>query len=265
MILAKIVEQKKREVNELIRSGVSLPKAFVGREIGPPRGFKKSLVQYPAVAVIAEIKKASPSKGVICEDFNPVAIAANYQKNGAQALSVLTDKSFFQGNLQALMQVRETVPLPVIRKDFIIHEIQVTEACLHGADAILLIAAILDAYQLRDLAQQAAEAEVDSLVEVHNEAELDRALSAGADLIGINNRNLNDFRVDLQTTFRLKSLIGPDIPVVSESGIKTADQIQMLDEHGITAALIGESLMRAGADSDFLAQLRAGKRSYSKQ
>lgn len=259
MILDKIVERKKEEVSVLLNRGIHLPEQMSDHEIDRPRGFKSALVDYPDVAVIAEIKKASPSKGVICKDFDPPQIAENYQRNGAQALSVLTDRDFFQGDLLYMMQARETVELPVIRKDFIIHEIQVEEACVHGADAILLIAAILDSYQIRDFAQQASEANVDSLVEVHEEAELEKALAADAQLIGVNNRNLNDFSVDLQTTFRLNKLMPPGTPVVAESGIKTADEIQMLRDHGIAAALIGESLMRAGADSDFLRQLREVK------
>ena len=185
-----------------------------------------------------------------------MAIAVNYRKNGAQAISVLTDVDFFQGSLLYLLQVREAVDLPVLRKDFIIHELQIREAGVHGADAILLIAAILDKHQLRDFQACACESGMDILVEVHNERELDLALAADSRLIGINNRNLNDFSVDIETTFRLKKRIPSDIPVVSESGLKTRDDMSRLRDEGITAALIGETLMRAGTDGDVLRGLR---------
>ena len=207
--------------------------------------------------MIAEVKKASPSKGVICHDFHPVEIANNYQRNGAQAISVLTDVDYFQGALLYMMQVRETVDLPVIRKDFIIDELQIKEARLHGADAILLIAAILDSFQLKDYQACARDYGMDILVEVHDERETDMALESESDLIGINNRNLKDFSMDLETTFRLKKIIPGDIPVVSESGLKTEADFKRLRDGGVTAALIGETLMRAGAESSLLESLRA--------
>jgi len=190
-------------------------------------------------------------------DFQPVAIGRNYEKNGAQAISVLTDVDFFQGSLSFLLQVREAVSLPILRKDFIIDPLQIEEAHRHGADAVLLIAAILDLPQLLDYQAYAAELGMDVLVEVHDERETEQALLAGSRLIGINNRNLKTFAVDLETTFRLKKLIPSDIPVVSESGLKTVEDFQRLKNEGIKAALIGETLMRAGADSDLLRCLRA--------
>ena len=258
MILDTIVEKKKEEVQNLRKDGIALPSLFAEHQVTPPRGFKNSLVQFKGVAIIAEVKKASPSKGVISPDFNPVSIAKNYQKQGAQAISVLTDQQFFQGSLLNLMQVRAAVDLPVLRKDFIIDSIQIEEAHLHGADAILLIAAILDVSQLKDYQQHAAELGMDSLVEIHDEKELEKALSAGAELIGINNRNLNDFTVDIQTTFELMKKIPGDIPVVSESGLATKEDLVRLFQAGATAALIGESLMRAGEKSDLLQQFRTG-------
>jgi indole-3-glycerol phosphate synthase len=256
MILEKIVKRKKEEVAILRKKGIGLPKQFRDKHIDRPRGFRQSLLSYQGVSVIAEIKKASPSKGIICKDFDPVLIAQNYQNNGAQALSVLTDVDFFMGSLVYLMQAREVTNLPVLRKDFIIDPVQIDEASIHGADAILLIAAILDINQMKDLQSQASQLGIDCLVEVHNESELENALSSGAELIGLNNRNLNDFSVDINTTFRLKQLTPTDIPVVSESGIKNAAELQKLEEHGITAALIGESLMRAGGKSSMLKSLR---------
>jgi indole-3-glycerol phosphate synthase len=169
---------------------------------------------------------------------------------------VLTDTNFFQGSLLYLMQVREAVKLPVLRKDFIIDELQIQEARVHGADAILLIAAILDLDQLRDYQVYAGECGMDVLVEVHDEDELELALKADSRLIGINNRNLKDFSMDLETTFRLKKMIPDDIPVVSESGLRDQADIRRLAEAGVTAALIGETLMRAGTTGDILQGLR---------
>ncbi len=258
MILDTIVARKKEEVVLLKSKGLHLPEEFQQKKIDPPRGFRKALLSYPGVAIIAEVKKASPSKGVICADFNPTAIAKSYLKNGAQAISVLTDVHFFQGSLLYLLQVREVVNLPVLRKDFIIDELQIREAGLCGADAILLIAAILDIHQLRDFHACADELGMDVLVEVHNEQELDFALESGSRLIGVNNRNLKDFSVDIETTFRLKKRIPEDIPVVSESGLKDRYDIKRLKDERIAAALIGETLMRAGLDGDTLRGLRAG-------
>lgn len=256
MILDTIVAKKKQEVAELRSKGIQLPVQFREKDIAPPRGFRRALLAYSGVSVIAEVKKASPSKGVICENFHPVEIAENYQRNGAQAISVLTDVDFFQGRLLYMMQVREAVSLSVLRKDFTIDELQIKEAHLHGADAILLIAAILDTVQLKDYQACARDFGMDVLVEVHDEWETEQALEAESDLIGINNRNLKDFSVDLETTFRLKQLIPDTLPVVSESGLKTVDDFRRLREEGVAAALIGETLMRAGTDSDLLKYLR---------
>lgn len=242
MILDTIVARKKEEVAALKRRGVPL----ASQPHDPPRGFKAALVNAPGVAIIAEAKKASPSKGVIQPDFDPVRIARNYAKGGAHAVSVLTDVDFFQGSLAYIPLVRAAVPLPVLRKDFIIDPLQIEEAHSVGADAILLIAAILDKQQLRDYRLQAEALGMDVLVEVHDAQELERALAAESRLIGINNRNLNDFSVSLETTFTLLATIPRDIPVVSESGIATVDDMRRLKAAGVKAALIGESLMRAG-------------------
>ncbi|BDD87413.1 indole-3-glycerol phosphate synthase TrpC [Desulfofustis limnaeus] len=256
MILDRIVARKKEEVAALRTTGIVLPHPYKEREPAPPRGFRQALLADPGVAVIAEIKKASPSKGVICADFDPVRIAVNYRDQGASALSVLTDVDFFQGSLLYLLQVREAVHLPVLRKDFIIDRMQIEEARAHGADAVLLIAAILDVEQLRDYRLYAAELGMDSLVEVHDEPEVEAAVAAGAELIGVNNRNLRDFSVDIGTTLRLKKIIPDAIPVVSESGLQSPADMELLKRQGVCAALIGESLMRAGAGSDLLHRLR---------
>lgn len=248
MILDTIVARKREEVADLKKKGLQAPE----REIAKPRGFFRALVDFAGVAIIAEAKKASPSKGVIQPDFDPVRIAESYKAGGAQAMSVLTDVDFFQGSIEYIPLVREAVDLPVLRKEFIIDEIQVREAQMYGADAILLIAAILDVQQMRDFRQLAEEFSMDVLVEVHDEKELEGAIEAGSKLIGVNNRNLNDFSVDLDTTFRLQRLMPDDIPIVSESGIASRDDIVRLREAGITAALIGESLMRSSDQGKLL-------------
>lgn len=256
MILDKIVSRKKEEVSLLKKYGVLLPEPYRTKEIPPPRGFRRALLSHPGVAIIAEAKKASPSKGVICHDFNIEAIVQSYEQNGAQAISVLTDVDFFQGSLVFLLKARQTMELPVLRKDFIIDELQITEASTYGADAILLIAAILDSIQIQDYFVYAKELQMDVLVEVHNEEELEKVLKTECDLIGINNRNLNDFSVDINTTFRLKEIIGNSIPVVSESGLRSIDDMMRLHHEGIKAALIGETLMRAGTDGKTLKELQ---------
>jgi len=248
MILDTIVARKKEEVAVLKKDGIRSPEG----EVKPPRGFIRALTTAPWVAIIAEAKKASPSKGVIQPDFDPARIAVRYEQGGAHAMSVLTDVDFFQGHLDYLVLVRKSVGLPVLRKDFIIDSLQIDEAHAFGADAILLIAAILDTQQLHDFRQQAEEMGMDVLVEVHNEQEVESALAAGSRLIGINNRNLKDFSVDLSTTFRLQQEIPAEIPLVSESGISTVDDIRKLLHNGVTAALIGESLMRSGETSTLL-------------
>jgi indole-3-glycerol phosphate synthase len=251
MILDTIVARKKEEVALLKRSGIREPDS----EPEQPRGFTRALIAYPGVSIIAEAKKASPSKGVIQPDFDPVRIAHNYKKGGAQAMSVLTDVDFFQGSLAFIPLVRAAVDLPVLRKDFIIDPLQIEEAKAYGADAILLIAAILDVLQLRDFRQMAEQLGMDVLVEVHDEKELEAALVARSALIGINNRNLNDFAVNLETTFRLQRMIPENIPVVSESGISSLQDMIRLREAGITAALIGESLMRSANQGESLQRL----------
>lgn len=252
MILDRIVARKREEVAELKRRGIAAP----AHEPEPPRGFMAALTARAEVAIIAELKKASPSKGVIRPDFEPVSIATAYQQGGAAALSILTDRDFFQGSLDYLPLVRSRVGLPVLRKDFLIDPLQVEEAARFGADAILLIAAILDLEQLRDLRQQAEGLGLDVLVEIHDEAEAEKAMAAGSRLIGVNNRDLRDFSLDLNTTFRLRRLIPAEIPLVSESGIGDHTDIRALAEHGIAAALVGETLMRAEDPARALLGLR---------
>ena len=255
-ILDTIVEQKQREVAQLparlIAAG-DLRDALLER--GESRDFLAALrsPRAGAVALIAEVKKASPSAGVICKDFDPVRIAQAYEAAGASCLSVLTDEKFFQGSLDYLRQIRAAVKLPLLRKDFIIDERQILEAVEWGADAILLIVAILDDARLQRFHTLATEAGLAALVEVHDEAELDRALAAGAGLIGVNNRDLKTFKVDLATTERLAAkLYAPPATrhpplLVAESGIHTRADVVRLEKCGAGAILVGESLMR-GSD-----------------
>ena len=255
-ILDTIVEQKQREVAQLperrIASG-DLRDAMLER--GEQRDFLAALRKPRAgdIALIAEVKKASPSAGVICQDFDPIRIAKEYEAAGASCLSVLTDELFFQGSLDYLRQIRAAVKLPLLRKDFIIDERQILEAVEWGADAILLIVAILDDTRLRQFHGLATEAGLAVLVEVHDEAELDRALAAGAILIGVNNRDLKSFKADLATTERLaaKLFSSPATHhsplLVAESGIHTRADVERLQRAGAAAILVGESLMRSGS------------------
>jgi indole-3-glycerol phosphate synthase len=251
-ILDTIFEQKKIEVaklpERLIAAG-DLRDAML--EHGERRDFLAALRNPRAgdVALIAEVKKASPSKGVICENFDPVRIAKEYEAAGASCLSVLTDEKFFQGSLDYLREIRAAVKLPLLRKDFIIDERQILEAIEWGADAILLIVAILDDARLKRFYDLACEAGLAVLVEVHDEAELDRALAIGAVLIGVNNRDLKTFKVDLATTEQLAAKLPksqtPHL-LVAESGIQTRTDVERLRQCGAGAILVGESLIRTG-------------------
>lgn len=198
------------------------------------------------LGLIAEIKAASPSRGVLRRDINPSQIALEYQEGGASAISVLTDKKFFQGKLAHLEAVRRVVKLPILRKDFIIDRYQIIEARASGADAVLLIAAILDEKTLNVFLDTASQLGLDSLVEVHTEEELRKVLNTPATLIGINNRDLHTFTVDLKTTLRLRPLIPGDRTVVSESGVKTRADVRFLEDAGIDAILVGEALVQSG-------------------
>lgn len=198
-----------------------------------------------SLSVIAEVKKASPSAGTIAEDFDPVAIAQSYAEAGADALSVLTDEKYFQGHLSYLAKIREAVDLPLLRKDFIIHEVQIFEAVVAGADAILLIVGALEQEELIHLHETARNYQLDVLVEVHDLEEMERALQTDAEIIGVNNRNLRTFEVDLETTERLSEEVGPDHILVSESGIYTGDDTARIQSWGADAILVGEALMRA--------------------
>lgn len=210
----------------------------------PARGFARSLSGTKR-RIIAEVKKTSPSKGLIRADFDPVAIAKDYAAGGASAISVLTEERFFQGSLLYLEEIRNAVAIPLLRKDIMLDPYQIVEAKAYGADAVLFIAAMLDAGLMRELREQAAELSLDVLVEVHTEKELEAAVTAGAQLVGINNRDLKTFEVNLSTTERLAPLVPAGTPAVCESGIDSVEQIRRVERLGIHVFLIGEALMRA--------------------
>lgn len=244
MILDDIIANKKEEL-AAVKSRVS-PADIKAKaaDAGPVRGFGKALSTGKGIRLIAEIKKASPSKGVIRGDFDPVAIAQVYAGSGASCISVLTEQKFFQGKIEYLGAVRKAQGLPLLRKDFVIDEYQLYEARAAGADAVLLIAACLEKRQLEDFLGIAARLGLDALVESHTYRELDKSLLAGAALVGINNRDLSTFVVSLQTTLDLLKDIPEDRTVVSESGIRTRDDVVKLENAGVDAILVGESLMR---------------------
>ncbi len=210
-----------------------------------PPGFFQTLSTWNGRTIIAEIKKASPSKGVIRQDFDPLALARIYESSGAAAISVLTEKKFFQGSLEYLKQIRQQVALPLLRKDFVFDDYQVYEARAYGASAILLIVAILEDAQLQDLMHLTQTLGIDCLVEVHDEAECERALSQDASLLGINNRDLRTFHTTIETTERLVQSLPSDVLVVSESGLSTRHQLNRLEAQGVRAFLIGETFMAA--------------------
>lgn len=246
MILDDILENKILEVTEA-KTAVPFKVLEEKAENTPaPKDFKEALSSLQGeVRVIAEIKQASPSKGILSTDFDPVRIAKNYLQAGANAISVLTDKKFFKGSLDDLRKVRATVDLPLLRKDFMIDPYQIYEARCSGADAILLIVAALSADQLTELKSVAGTLGLHTLVEVHNVKELRTALDLKSEIIGINNRDLKTFSVDLQTSVNLKKLIPEDILTISESGIHSIDDIRLLQAQGINSFLIGESFMKA--------------------
>jgi indole-3-glycerol phosphate synthase len=242
--LAQIIETKRREVAALLPRAAHLKAAALQRN--DFRGFRSALDRGPQqLGVIAEVKKASPSVGVIDPSFDPVQQARLYLDGGVSCMSILTDEEYFQGSLAYLTKISEFSPAPLLRKDFIIHEVQIHEAIIAGADAILLIVAALDDPLLKHLYDTAKDLLLDVLVEVHDLSEMERAIDLGADLIGINNRNLKTFAIDLATTEALVGEVPDEVLLVSESGIKTLADAQRVLDAGANAVLIGESLMRS--------------------
>ncbi len=251
-MLEEILEDKRRELEELRADSFfeSIERGLIRRAVHAPkpRPFAAALTNAArAVRIIAEVKKASPSTGVIRKSFNALEIAQEYEDSGAAAVSVLTDEKYFQGSLDSLTLIKKNITLPVLRKDFIIDQYQVYESRVAGADAILLIAAALRANKgekLRALLKLTHSLSMVALVEVHDEADLEAALEAGAAIIGINNRNLTTLKIDIETTMRLKPLIPEGKIVVSESGISTPGEITRMTAAGVSAFLIGTSLLK---------------------
>lgn len=260
-ILNKILARKREEIAERSQT-VSLAELRERAErSSPARGFLNAMqekIQQGEAAVIAEIKKASPSKGVLREHFQPVEIAQSYEQGGAACLSVLTDADFFQGSEIYLQQARAACMLPVIRKDFIVDEYQVVEARAIGGDCILLIASALDDVQMHELHSQAVELGMDVLVEVHDADELERAILLDANMIGVNNRNLRTFETSLQTTLDLLPQVPMGTLLVTESGIHLPEDVALMRENNVNAFLVGEAFMRAQDPGEKLKELFAG-------
>lgn len=259
-ILKKIIFRKLDEIQEgceRIPLREMKQKALM-MTTSPTKGFANAMqakLDAGQSAVIAEIKKASPSKGILRDPFDPVEIAKSYQANGAACLSVLTDRDFFQGSNEYLQQVREAVDLPIIRKDFIVDDYQVYEARMIGADCILLIAAAIGDAQMSELTETALTLGMDVLIEVHNEDEMERALKLPLPMIGINNRDLHTFDVSLETTIRMLDMIPDDRIVITESGILAPDDVVKMRRHDVNSFLVGEAFMRADNPGEKLAEL----------
>lgn len=243
-ILQKIISEKRREIEELNHS---LPIPLLEEKIASrktPRDFLRAISK-ERLQLIAEVKKASPSKGLLCPDLDPVALGRSFAESGAAAISVLTEVNHFQGSLEYLAVIKDKVNIPLLRKDFIFDEYQIYESAAYGADALLLIAGILSREQLTRLLQLSHKLGMDCLVEVHDERELEQALESKTKIIGINNRDLKTFEIDINTTRKLMPLIPVGISVVSESGIKSREDIITMMECGVNAVLIGEALVTA--------------------
>jgi len=257
-IVGKIIERKNEEISERSHSVSLAALEKLIQEQSTTRGFVnaiKNRVDQKKASVIAEIKKASPSKGVLRNDFNPAEIARSYEQHGAACLSVLTDKDFFQGGEDYLLQAREVTSIPVIRKDFIIDPYQVYEARAINADCILLIVAALDDVKLNELLDLANQLGMDVLMEVHDQEEMERALMTGAKLIGVNNRNLRTFEVSLNNTLDMLSMVPADRLLVTESGILAPADVKLMRDNNINTFLVGEAFMRAENPGAKLAEL----------
>lgn len=253
-ICDKRKEQLERDISIISRQDI---KYMAAEKEYQTVSFSKS-IKRDTLSVISEVKKASPSKGLICPDFDPVKTACEYEKNGANAISCLTEEHYFQGSGEYLKAIRAAVNLPILRKDFVIDEYQLYEARALGADAVLLISAILSEGQMKEYSDIVHELGLECLVEVHNEEEYKKTLGFKPDMLGINNRNLYTFDVDLETTGRLSNIVGDHAVLVSESGIKTNADMKKVRSLGADAVLIGETLMRSGNIGTTLHELREG-------
>lgn len=258
-MLEKIVAKTKERLIEA-KSNKSLDELkgeVSSLDINDEFQFKKALKD-PEIAIIAEVKKASPSKGLIAEDFDYIEIAKDYEQAGASAISVLTEPYFFQGSNDFLKEISENVSIPILRKDFTIDEYMIYEAKLLGASAILLIVSILDANQLKEYLDLAHELGLSAIVETHDADEIRTAMDAGAGIIGVNNRDLADFTVDINNSINLRRLVSEDIIFISESGIKTKEDVSRLKENNVDAVLIGETLMRSDDKKSLILELKNG-------
>lgn len=264
MILQEIAEKTRERIRQ---EKEKLPLAKLrarARECDAETGFPfEEALRKPGIGFICEVKKASPSKGVIAEDFPYTEIAREYERAGADAISVLTEPFYFKGQDSFLQEIRQTVSIPLLRKDFTVDEYMLYQAKLMGADAVLLICAILSPMQLAEYRGIARELGMSALVEAHDEREVEMALRAGAGIIGVNNRNLKDFSVDIYNSIRLRKLVPRDVIFVSESGMKTREDIRRLEENGTDAVLIGETFMRSGDKAGLLRQLRGEWDTYT--
>lgn len=257
-VLDRIMSHKAQQVEHDKRKALFVDVKAEADDQPDTRGFVNSLnasLNANRSAVIAEVKKASPSKGLIRPDFHPAAIADSYEQAGASCLSVLTDEEFFQGSTDYFLQARKASSLPMLRKDFMLDDYQVYEARAMGADCILLIVAALEDGLMQDLGGRAVELGMDVLVEVHDDQELERGLKLGMPMIGINNRNLRNFETSLHTTIDLLSLIPDEVVVVTESGIHTHEDIELMRQHKVNSFLVGEAFMRAEQPGEKLAEL----------
>lgn len=258
-MLDEIVEKTKERV-EMEKSIISLDdlKNEVSlMEINDDFPFKKAL-SGDDIAIIAEVKKASPSKGLIAEDFDYLEIAKEYEQAGASAISVLTEPYFFMGSDDYLKEIAEAVSIPVLRKDFVVDEYMIWQAKALGASAILLIVSILDIVQLKKYLDLAHQLGLSAIVEAHDGNEIMRAMTVGAEIIGVNNRNLNDFTVDIENSINLRRCVGNDVIFISESGIKTAEDVTRLKENDVDAVLIGETLMKSDDKKSMISELKNG-------
>jgi indole-3-glycerol phosphate synthase len=264
-ILDRIVASKRRELEQAQAAHPYRELEHRLNQAPPPRSFRAAIDGRAEVRIIAEVKKASPSAGVLRRDFDPVSIAQTYERHGAAAVSVLTDAPFFQGSLDHLSAVRQAVAVPLLRKDFVLDHYQLLESRVAGADAVLLIAEILDTSALTSLVREAQAMGMQALVEIHDAENLDRVLRCGANIVGVNNRNLRTFETRLEHTLEVARRVPRDVCLVSESGIKSHVDLERLMTVGVRAVLVGESLMRAADIGRALDELRGVRGSVISQ
>ena len=259
VMLDEIVEKTKLRIDEekKIKSLDDLKAEVLSKEIEMDFPFKKALSE-PDISIIAEVKRASPSKGLIAEDFDYVKIAKEYEEAGASAISVLTEPYFFLGSDDYLSDIAQNVSIPILRKDFVIDEYMIWQAKALGASAILLIVSILDTVQLKKYLDLAHDLGLSAIVETHDASEISTAMIVGAEIIGVNNRNLNDFTVDIENSINLRRCVSGDVVFISESGIKTKEDVTRLKENNVDAVLIGETLMKSDDKKSMISELKNG-------